>query len=62
MMVYKRVKSTSHIRFHTEVKNSKSSLVQELVLLVHAGSVEHFDMYLANRHLAHIAEEKLKVK
>ena len=40
MMVYKRVNSTSHIRFHTEVKVSKSSLVQELVLLVHAGSVE----------------------
>ena len=40
MMVYKRVNSTSHIRFHTEVKVSKSSLVKELVLLVHAGSVE----------------------
>ena len=40
MMVYKRVKNTSHIKFHTEVKVSKSSLVQELVLLVHAGSVE----------------------
>ena len=40
MMVYKRVKSTSHIRFHTKVKVSRSSLVQELVLLVHAGSVE----------------------
>ena len=40
MMVYKRVKSTSHIRFHTKVKVLRSSLVQELVLLVHAGSVE----------------------
>ena len=40
MMVYKRVNSTSHIKFHTEVKVSKSSLVQELVLLVHAGSVK----------------------
>ena len=40
MMVYKRVNSTSHISFHTKVKVSKSSLVQELVLLVHAGSVE----------------------
>ena len=40
MMVYKRVNSTSHIKFHTKVKVSKSSLVQELFLLVHVGSVE----------------------
>ena len=44
MMVYKRVNSTSHISFHTKVKVSKSSLVQELVLLVHAGSVEHVSL------------------
>ena len=40
MMVYKRVNNTSHLEFHTEVKITKSSLVQKLVLLVHAGSVE----------------------
>ena len=40
MMVYRSVNNTSHLEFHTEIKISKSSLVQKLVLLVHAGSVE----------------------
>ena len=40
MMVCKRVNSTSHLEFHTEVKITKSSHVQKLVLFVHAGIVE----------------------
>ena len=40
MMVYKRVNSTSHLEFHTEMKIAKSSLFQKLFLLLHAGSVE----------------------
>ena len=40
MMVYKSVNSTSNLEFHTEMKIAKSILVQKLVLLVHAGSVE----------------------
>ena len=40
MMVYKRVNSTSHLEFHTELKITKSSHVQKLVLFVHAGIVE----------------------
>ena len=40
MMVYKRVNSASHLNYHTEMKIAKSSLVQKLVLLLHAGSVE----------------------
>ena len=40
MMVNKSVNSASHLEYHTEMKIAKSSLVQKLVLLLHAGSVE----------------------
>ena len=40
MMEYRGVNSASHLKFHTKMKITKSSLVQKLVLLVHTWGKE----------------------